>query len=259
MNWCWIIPIVVGLITALLGYLMGKSAKQHEVNEWKEKYNKEKEELVAMQRKVPLLENDVKKAQESNQKATLAYSELIGRFDLLQHAWDKNRTEIQNLKDENNELTHELVKCQEVLNQAKNQPSVTDSKITPLQFQKSNSDNIKSSALTSSHEDEPEPVFDAAAANEAFGRTIFKDDLTIVEGIGPKIQELFHQRGVNTWYALSRCSVEECNEILQSGGDRFNLHNPGTWPRQAQLAFQGDWTELKLWQDELDGGSSWDR
>lgn len=117
MNWCWIIPIVVGLITALLGYLMGRSVKQREVDEWQEKYNKEKENLIATQRKVSLLENDVKKAQESDQKATLDYSELKGRFDLLQHAWDQNRTEIQNLKDENKKLADELIKCREGSNQ----------------------------------------------------------------------------------------------------------------------------------------------
>src|SRR5680860_1857481 len=98
MNWCWIIPIIVGLITALLGYLLGRSSKQQEVDEWQEKYNQEKESLITTQRKITLLENDVSKAQESEEKISLAHNELKGRFDLLQHQWDQNRTEIQNLK-----------------------------------------------------------------------------------------------------------------------------------------------------------------
>ncbi len=254
MNWCWIIPIIVGLITALLGYLMGRSAKQREVDEWQEKYNKEKEDLIATQRKISLLENDVKKAQESEQKTDSAHTELKGRFDLLQHAWDENRTEIQNLKDENKELTAQLAECKEGSNQAKDKTSDVDSQSTPLISQKSTSDYIKSSSMTSSDDQLPKLVFDAAAAKEAFGRSILRDDLTIVEGIGPQIQELFHQKGVRTWNELSQCSLEECEEVLQSGGDQFNLHKPGTWPRQALLASQGKWIELKEWQDEMDRG-----
>jgi hypothetical protein len=30
--------------------------------------------------------------------------------------------------------------------------------------------------------------------------------------------------------------------------------NPGTWPKQAELAAEGKWDELKAWQEELDGG-----
>jgi len=32
------------------------------------------------------------------------------------------------------------------------------------------------------------------------------------------------------------------------------MHNPGTWPKQAEMAAEGKWDELKVWQDELDGG-----
>jgi len=118
MNWCWIIPVIVGLITAMLGYFLGRSGKQREVDEWQGKYNQEKENLINTKRKIPLLENDVKKAQESDQKATSAYNELKGRFDLLQHEWDRNRTEIQNLKDENKKLAAQLAACKEDSNGA---------------------------------------------------------------------------------------------------------------------------------------------
>ncbi|MBL7558331.1 hypothetical protein JAO71_00835 [Olleya sp. YSTF-M6] len=97
-------------------------------------------------------------------------------------------------------------------------------------------------------------VFDAAAAKAVFGKTIKQDDLTVVEGIGPKIKELFHNHDVKTWAALAACSVEKCQEVLNSGGKRFEIHKPGTWPRQADLAAKGLWKELNDWQDQLDGG-----
>ncbi len=96
--------------------------------------------------------------------------------------------------------------------------------------------------------------FDAAAAKAAFGKKIKENDLTVVEGIGPKIQELFHNHDVKTWKALSECSLEKCQDVLTSGGQRFKMHKPGTWPKQAKLAYEGKWAELLKWQDELDGG-----
>ncbi|MGB6268894.1 MAG: hypothetical protein WBF67_07785 [Olleya sp.] len=96
--------------------------------------------------------------------------------------------------------------------------------------------------------------FDGAAAKAVFGKKIKENDLTVVEGIGPKIQDLFHNHNVKTWSALAACSVAKCEEVLKSGGKRFEMHKPGTWPEQADLAAKGLWQKLKDWQDQLDGG-----
>lgn len=96
--------------------------------------------------------------------------------------------------------------------------------------------------------------FDADAAKDVYGKRIKQDDLTLVEGIGPKIQELFKNNGIPTWKVLSETEVTHLKEILVKGGERFAIHNPGTWPRQAKLAYEGKWQELKDWQDKLFGG-----
>jgi large subunit ribosomal protein L21 len=80
------------------------------------------------------------------------------------------------------------------------------------------------------------------------------DDLTKIEGIGPKINELFQQAGIKTFADLASAKVERLSEILHAAGARFASHNPGTWPEQAALARDGKWTELKTLQDALDGG-----
>ncbi|MGB1210502.1 MAG: hypothetical protein ACPG41_03710 [Lacinutrix venerupis] len=97
-------------------------------------------------------------------------------------------------------------------------------------------------------------AFDAASAKLFFGKTIKQDDLTVVEGIGPKIKELFHNHDITTWAGLADCTVEKCLEVLKSGGKRFEIHKPGTWPEQAKMAALGQWQKLKEWQDSLDGG-----
>ncbi|GJM34207.1 MAG: hypothetical protein DHS20C18_32080 [Saprospiraceae bacterium] len=79
-------------------------------------------------------------------------------------------------------------------------------------------------------------------------------DLKIIEGIGPKIEQLLKDAGINTWQDLADAEVERLNDILSVAGDRYRIHDPGTWPSQAQLAARGDWGLLAQYQDELKGG-----
>ncbi len=95
----------------------------------------------------------------------------------------------------------------------------------------------------------------ATKARPAAGKTTTKgDDLRKVEGIGPKIAELFNDAGIVTFSDLAATSVERLQEILEAAGPNYSVHNPSTWPKQAELAAAGKWDELKAWQDELDGG-----
>jgi predicted flap endonuclease-1-like 5' DNA nuclease len=80
------------------------------------------------------------------------------------------------------------------------------------------------------------------------------DDLTRIEGIGPKIQELLYAARIFTFGALSDTSVDRLKEILGGGGERFQMHEPKTWPEQAQLAAEGQWEKLDELQDLLRGG-----
>ena len=162
MNWCILIPLAVGLLSALLGYLLGKLSGGNG-DEWRTKISR---------------------------------------------------------------LEAELEAC-------RSSKSVTASSFA---------------ATTAGI------AFDGDTAKAVFGKRIKENDLTIVEGIGPKIQELFHNHNVNTWKGLSECSIDKCKDVLLSGGDRFKMHNPGTWPKQAKFAYEGKWKELLDWQDQLDGG-----
>lgn len=77
------------------------------------------------------------------------------------------------------------------------------------------------------------------------------DDLTKVEGIGPKIAETLNAAGVTSFAALAKKSPAEISEII---AEVRGKHVTDTWPKQAEMAAAGQWDELKKWQDELDGG-----
>ncbi len=79
-------------------------------------------------------------------------------------------------------------------------------------------------------------------------------DLKIVEGIGPKIEQLLKADGIRNWSDLAKASVQQLQGILDKAGERYRLADPGTWPRQAALAAEGKWSELKAYQDQLKGG-----
>lgn len=80
------------------------------------------------------------------------------------------------------------------------------------------------------------------------------DDLTVVEGIGPKINALFNEAGIKTFAQLAVATLPQMRQILDNGGARFRLANPSTWAQQAKLAANNNWTELKKLQDALSNG-----
>jgi large subunit ribosomal protein L27 len=80
------------------------------------------------------------------------------------------------------------------------------------------------------------------------------NDLKVIEGIGPKIEKLLKEGGIDTWEALAAASEERLNEILAAAGPRYQVHNPSTWPAQSKFAAEGKWDELKEYQDMLVGG-----
>ncbi|MBC7755135.1 MAG: hypothetical protein H7Z20_00535 [Bdellovibrio sp.] len=97
-------------------------------------------------------------------------------------------------------------------------------------------------------------AIDLAAAKAAGFALKNANDLTIVEGIGPKINELFTNAGIKTFAQLASATVPQMRKILDDGGSRFRIANPSTWAQQGALAAANKWTELKKLQDELSGG-----
>jgi large subunit ribosomal protein L17 len=81
-----------------------------------------------------------------------------------------------------------------------------------------------------------------------------QDDLTKIEGIGPKAAEALQEGGIKTFAKMSKSTPEELKDILEKSGGHFNALDPATWPQQAELAAAEKWDELKTLQDKLVGG-----
>jgi predicted flap endonuclease-1-like 5' DNA nuclease len=105
-----------------------------------------------------------------------------------------------------------------------------------------------------------EPVAKAAAVKPVAKKVAapvvktVKDDLTKIEGIGPKIAELLVKDGIVTFENLAKTEVAKVKAILDKAGSKFQMHDPATWAEQAKLAAAGNWEKLAKLQDELKAG-----
>ena len=82
------------------------------------------------------------------------------------------------------------------------------------------------------------------------------DDLTIIEGIGPKVAAIFVEAGIKSFADLAKKSKEELEAILDPNGSAYVAMDPTTWAQQAQLAADGKMDELQALKDELNGGKA---
>lgn len=104
---------------------------------------------------------------------------------------------------------------------------------------------------------DPPPVVAVAAPRKA-QRKDGTDDLTIIDGVGPKISAALIAAGVTSFAELARTPESRIREILEAAQLRIvgsvSASIP-TWSYQAQLATADRFTELAAWLAERKAGS----
>jgi len=107
------------------------------------------------------------------------------------------------------------------------------------------------------------PVAEAAPADEAtlaMPKATRKkkgegDELTRIEGLGPKSAQALNAAGVTTFVQIAGLSAEELEDIVKvKGGVRVIDGQTKTWPKQAQFLVDGDEDGFKKYTDHLVGG-----
>lgn len=76
-----------------------------------------------------------------------------------------------------------------------------------------------------------------------------KDNLQIIEWIGPRISELLQNSEITSFKKLRDTSPNELKSILDRGGKQFSLANPTNWSEQAQYALTKKWSDLEKYQE----------
>jgi len=125
--------------------------------------------------------------------------------------------------------------------------------LTERKSEKQNADKAKAEAKAPKAETVEAPKAEVASETPKTEEGT-ADDLTKIEGVGPKISEIFQNAEIKTFADLATKSVDDLKAILTEAGSRYASKNPGSWPKQAKMAAEGKWEELKVWQDSTNGG-----
>lgn len=96
----------------------------------------------------------------------------------------------------------------------------------------------------------------AESTGDKWFAAIGTNKLQIIEGIGPKMEEVLHENGISDFSELATKNPENLREILNKYGDKYRIIDPNTWPQQAALANDRKWNELISLQKTLDTGRS---
>lgn len=75
------------------------------------------------------------------------------------------------------------------------------------------------------------------------------DDLKVIEGIGPRIEEILNSKGINTFQQLSNSDIEILKNYIVEEDSRFSKNETESWPHQAAMADKGQWEELNIYQE----------
>jgi large subunit ribosomal protein L27 len=65
------------------------------------------------------------------------------------------------------------------------------------------------------------------------------DDLTKINGIGPKIAEILIEAGIKSYAELANATAGRLNDILAEAGSRYASKNPEPWIEEAKAITEG--------------------
>lgn len=122
--------------------------------------------------------------------------------------------------------------------------------ISPISNDKQNIVEVKKEEVKQTPP--PAPIIKEETKKEQI--TAKKDDLKVIEGIGPAIEKLLNDNGISSYEHLSKAPIKDLEKMLDEAGPRFRVHVPETWPEQAKLLQEGKMEAFKALTEALKGG-----
>jgi predicted flap endonuclease-1-like 5' DNA nuclease len=111
---------------------------------------------------------------------------------------------------------------------------------------------VEERAMEAVVEEAPAAIVGERAIETAIAVDVQPDDLTVIEGIGPKVNQLLHNAGIQTFAQLANTSPENLKSILKPAGLAFI--NPESWIEQAGLLSEGKMEAFEDLTERLKGG-----
>ncbi|NNC49943.1 MAG: 50S ribosomal protein L21 [Flaviramulus sp.] len=159
----------------------------------------------------------------------------------------KKRRKGYRVKNGHRQSLSEIVIESIVASGAKKAAPAIAEKVAP----KKEAKKVEAKVVAPKSESAPKAEPKKAATKKATGKA---DDLKKIEGAGPKAAEALVNAGFETFAKVAKAKPEELSNILTEASSRLAHLVTDSWPKQAKLAAEGKWDELKELQDRLDGG-----
>ena len=165
-------------------------------------------------------------------------------------------SELTALRAENEKLKRDLSSCLDSYNAVK---SNTSEKINKSVEVKSEKAPVKQKQKAEVNK----PVAKAKPAAKSTAKTktttkkavsTKKDDLKIIEGIGPALEKLLNSKGIFNFDQLSKEPTKNLEKMLDEAGPRFRVHVPETWAEQAKLLKENKMDAFNALTTKLKGG-----
>ena len=166
-----------------------------------------------------------------------------GRYNARIEALER---EIADLKAQIAALENDLKDCRSNRSRLQSDYDALQSRYNKLILEQAESGEADVTTATAS--------ISGGGAGIDFNAAFKSDNLQVVEGIGPKIESILKEAGVNTWALLAGSDKDALKNILLDKSARYRIHDPTTWPKQADMANRGSWDELVEYQKFLGGG-----
>ena len=211
----WLLPFILGLI---LGWLIwGKWA-----------------------RKVREIEDDLARAHSRNsdldkrlKACTKEKEELTREARENKHQLSAVRTEVSNLKAKQKSASE---RSSLETNQSTDETTIVSSGLA-----------AETTTLGSIHDDKvrhTEVRHTTQDSRKDKYAKISEDNLQIIEGIGPKMEQVLKENSIKNLRTLANTNATELRAILNKYGDKYKIIDPKDWTQQATLASNHKWDKL---------------
>jgi len=244
-----------------------KTSNQLEVNQLKLKIQQQGSELLKSQDKLKSyleLKSSNLTLEANNKNLNVAYSNIQKKYDSFNREYLALKSQFQLLRDKYEHLENTSSKVLSNKNQLNKTNTQLETEITTLKeaqrawasekiaYEKRLKDLEKHLSIPTQKSSTQSRTTQVLKTKNTL--KVAPDDLKKIEGIGPKIEILLTKKGVTTWKQLSVSGIGELKRILATGGEEYKIHDPTTWPEQAELAAANKWDQLEKLQKELNGG-----
>jgi len=182
----------------------------------------------------------------------LIWGKWVRKYRELEDDHARANSRINDLKKKLNACDKEKDALSSEIRDYKHQLSTAKAKISSLSANQTDTKRLSATAsVPTPLRSSPTKVSDTS---DKYSK-VSNDNLQIIEGIGPKMEQVLKENGIKNFNLLSKNNTENLKTILNRYGDKYKIIDPKDWAQQATLADNRKWDELMSFQ-KADGSES---